>query len=148
MHDTRAERELLEAGRLGVRDDYSSAAVGWISFAGAMLVMVGIFQAIAGIVAIADDEFFVVGRDWTFKLDTTAWGWIHLGLGVILVLAGIGVFSGNVLARTIGVGVALLSAVANFLWLPYYPVWSIVMIAVDISIIWALTAHGRDITIH
>lgn len=123
----------------------SSWAVGWEAFAGTMLMIVGIFGIINGIVAIAKDEFFVVGQEWIFNFDVTTWGWIHLIVGIIVLLAGVGIFSGNVLARTVGVIVASLSAIANFMWLPYYPVWAIVVIAIDVSIIWALTAHGRDI---
>ena len=80
-----------------------------------------------------------------FEFDITAWGWIQLILGVILIASGIGIFSGNVAARTVGVIMAGLAAIVNFAWLPYYPVWSIIVIAVCIAIIWALTAHGRDI---
>ncbi len=123
----------------------SSWAVGWEAFAGTMLMIVGIFGIINGIVAIGKDEFFVVGQEWIFNFDVTTWGWIHLIVGIIVLLAGVGIFSGNVLARTVGVIVASLSAIANFMWLPYYPVWAIVVIAIDVSIIWALTAHGRDI---
>ncbi len=83
--------------------------------------------------------------DWVLQLDVTTWGWIHLIAGIILVLSGIGIFSGNVLARTVGVIVASLSAIINFAWLPYYPVWGIIAIVLDIAIIWALTAHGRDL---
>lgn len=125
--------------------EISGAAIGWSAFAGCMLVMIGIFQTIEGIAAIAKDEFFVVGQEYAFKFDVTTWGWIHLILGIIVFFAGLGIFSGNVLARTVGVIVAIGSAVANFLWLPYQPVWSSIMIAVCVAVIWALTAHGRDI---
>jgi hypothetical protein len=128
-------------------ENRSSWAVGWISFAGVVMIMAGFFQAIAGIVAIFEDEFFVVTKDWVFQLDPTAWGWIHLIIGVILLLAGIGVFTGNVLARTIGVILALVSALTAFAWLPYYPVWGVIIVALDIAVIWALTAHGRDIAV-
>jgi hypothetical protein len=148
LYDTPAGRAAANMGPgIDPARQYGSAAAGWISFAGVMMIMVGIFQMLDGLVAILDDEFFVEARNYTFELNTTAWGWIHLGIGLIVLLAGIGVFSGNVLARTVGVLVAGLSAVANFIWLPYYPVWSIVMIAVDIAVIWALTAHGRDVTL-
>ena len=110
--------------------------------------MIGVFQMLMGLSAILDDEFFVVTRDWTYKLDTTAWGWIHLGIGLVMLLAGIGLMRGNILARIVGVTVAVVNAIANFLWLPYYPVWSIIMIALDVSVIWALTAHGRDIALN
>ena len=123
----------------------SSWAVGYEAFAGIMLVVIGVFHVIAGIVALVEDEFFVIGQKWVFEFNVTTWGWIHLIAGIVVFLAGIGIFSGNVAARTIGVIVAAISAVANFLWLPYYPVWSILIIALDVAVIWALTMHGRDI---
>ena len=102
--------------------------------------------AVAGLVALLNDEFFVVGAEWTFRFDITTWGWIHLILGVVHLASGFGIFTGNAAGeRTVGVLVAGLSAVVNFLWLPWYPVWAIIVIALDIAIIWALTAHGRDI---
>jgi hypothetical protein len=126
-------------------DEPSGWAAGWAFFAAVMLVIAGTFQIISGIVAIAKDEFFVVNKDWVFSGDLTTWGWIHLILGIVVVLVGFGILSGNVFARVIGVLIAGVSAIANFAFLPFYPVWSIVLIAVDITIIWALTAHGRDI---
>ena len=125
--------------------NYSSWAVGWAGFAGVMLIMIGVFDVIQGLVALFNDEFYVVGQEWVFEFDITAWGWIQLILGVILIASGIGLFSGNVAARTIGVIIAGLAAIVNFAWLPYYPVWSIIVIAICVAIIWALTAHGRDI---
>lgn len=125
-------------------EERSGWAVGWIYFAAVMLMLIGVFHAVAGIVAIANDEFYVVAHKWVFQFDATTWGWIHLIGGIIVFFAGIGVLSGNVAARTVGVIVAGISAIANFLWLPYYPLWSITMIAVDVAVIWALTAHGRD----
>jgi len=124
----------------------SAWAAGYATFAGVVLVMVGFFQAIAGLVAIVDDQFYVVTQEWVFQFDTTTWGWIHLIVGVIVLLSGIGIFSGNVLARTVGVLAAGISAVVAFMWLPYYPVWAVVIIALDIAIIWALTMHGRDLS--
>ena len=123
----------------------SGWAMGWATFAAILLMIGGVWGAIVGIAGIAEDEFFVVTPDWVLQLDVTTWGWIHLIAGIILVLSGIGIFSGNVLARTVGVIVASLSAIINFAWLPYYPVWGIIAIVLDIAIIWALTAHGRDL---
>ena len=123
----------------------SGWAMGWATFAAILLIMGGVWGVIVGIAGIAEDEFFVVTPDWIFQFDATTWGWMHLIAGIILFLSGLGIFSGNVLARTVGVIVAGLSAIVNFAWMPYYPVWSIVAIAVDIAIIWALTAHGRDL---
>ena len=123
----------------------SSAAVGLTVFAGVVMIMVGVFQAIQGLVALFNDTFYVVGPKWTFTFDITTWGWIHLLAGALLVVAGFFLFQGAVWARVVGVGVAIISAVLNFMWLPYYPVWSMLIIALDVFVIWALTVHGRDI---
>ncbi|HEY7478589.1 MAG TPA: hypothetical protein VIB62_10165 [Actinomycetota bacterium] len=124
----------------------SGWAIGWTYFAGFMMIVIGAFHAIAGLSAILNDDLFVLGKEYVFKFDITTWGWIHLLLGIVIVLAGFGVFSGAVWARTVGVILAMISAIAAFAWIPWYPIWSIVMIAVAISVIWALTAHGRDVT--
>jgi hypothetical protein len=123
----------------------SGFAVGWTVFAAFMMVMIGIFHVINGLAAIMKDQFFVVSQEYVFKFDSTTWGWIHLLVGILVLLAGFGLFSGAVWARTVGVIMAMVSAVAGFLWLPYYPVWGIVFIAIAMSVIWALTVHGRDI---
>ncbi len=83
-------------------DKYSSWAVGWSGFASVMLVMIGVFGAIQGLVALFNDEFYVVTQEWVFEFDITAWGWIHLILGVALIASGIGILSANVAARTVG----------------------------------------------
>lgn len=124
----------------------SAWAAGYAAFAGIVLIMVGFFQAVAGLAAIVDDTFYVVGREYVFQFDATTWGWIHLIIGVVVLLAGFGIFSGNVLARTVGVLAAAASGLAAFMWLPWYPVWGVVIIALDIAIIWALTMHGRDLS--
>ena len=124
----------------------SAWAAGYAAFAGVVLIMVGFFQAVAGLAAIIDDTFYVVGPEYVFQFDATTWGWIHLIIGIVVVLAGFGIFSGNVLARTVGVLVAAVSGLAAFMWLPWYPVWGVVIIALDIAIIWALTMHGRDLS--
>lgn len=124
----------------------SGWAMGWTALAGALLILVGIFQAIAGLVGIFKGELYVVANAWVFQFDTTTWGWIHLALGVVLVLSGGGIFVANLAARVVGVVFAGLSAVAMFMWLPYYPFWALAILALDIAVIWALTLHGRDIT--
>ena len=124
----------------------SGWAIGWTTFAAFMMILVGVYHAIAGLTAIVNDEFFVLGQEYVFKFDATTWGWIHLIGGIVLVLAAFALFGGAVWARTVGVILALISAIANFAWLPYSPVYSIVMIAVAIAVIWALTVHGRDVT--
>jgi hypothetical protein len=123
----------------------SAWAAGWISFAGFMMIMLGSFHAIAGLVGIIDDQFYVATQKYVFQFDRTTWGWIHLIVGIIVVLAGFGVFTGAVWARIIGVILGVVSAIAGFAWLPYYPIWGIAIIAVAIAVIWALTMHGREV---
>jgi hypothetical protein len=129
-----------------IPDDYSSAAVGWAGFAAVMLILIGMFDIIQGFIAIVEEDFYVIGEEWVFELSVTTWGWVHLIGGVLLVLSGFGIFSGNVLGRTVGVAAAGVAAIYNFAWLPYAPVWSVLVIAMCVAVIWALTAHGRDIS--
>ena len=120
----------------------SGWAIGGITFAGTMLILIGMFQAIDGLVAIFNDDFFLVTQNYTFNLDTTAWGWIHLLLGIVMVLAGWSIFAGKTWAAVVALTLAMLSAVANFFFIPYYPFWSLIMIALDCWVIWALTRPG------
>jgi hypothetical protein len=131
------------AGR--AREETSGWAVGFILFAAIMMIMAGIFQALDGLVALFNDTFYVTTRNYTFQFDVTTWGWIHLILGIVVALAGWGLLSGRTWARVVGITVVVLSAIANFLWLPYYPFWALIIIALDVFVIWALAAHGRDV---
>jgi hypothetical protein len=124
----------------------SGTAVGFTVFAAVMMIMIGAFQAIAGLVALVNDTFYVVGEEWVFQFDLTTWGWIHLVLGIVIGVAGAALFSGAVWARTVGVVVAVISAVLSFAWLPWYPIWAVLVITADVFVIWALTAHGRDLS--
>lgn len=119
--------------------------VGWIYFASVMMIIAGTLNAIHGIVAIVNDDWVVWGESASLYLDLTTWGWLHLAVGIVVVLAGIGLLSGNVLARTIAVFIAGLAIVGNFLWLPAYPLWSLTIIAINAFVIYALTAHGREL---
>lgn len=124
----------------------SRAAVGFTVFASVMMLTIGTFQVFAGMTALINDEFFVVTEEWVFQLDVTTWGWIHLILGALIFVAGMALYSGLVWARTIGVILAVVSAVIMFAWLPWYPIWAIIVITLDVLVIWSLTVHGRDIT--
>jgi hypothetical protein len=126
-------------------EERSGWAVGFTFFAGFMMVMVGIFDMIEGLAAVFKKDFYAVTPNYVFHFNVSTWGWIHMLLGLIILLAGLGVFTGAVWARTVGVIMAVIVAIANFAFIPIYPVFSIVIIAVCIFVIWALTAHGRDV---
>ena len=123
----------------------SGTAVGFILFAAIMLIMVGCFQALQGLIAILENEFYVVTRNYTFQFDATTWGWVHLIFGVVVAFAGWGLFSGRTWARTVAIILAVLSAIANFAFIPYYPFWSLLIITLDIFVIWAVAAHGGEL---
>ncbi|WP_228992864.1 hypothetical protein [Streptomyces sp. DH8] len=113
-------------------------AAGGTMFAGVLLLVDGILGVLKGIAGIASNDVYTRIDDYVFKFDVTSWGWIHLVLGVILVLVGVGILKGATWARVTGVVLASLNIVANFMWLPYTPVWAIVTIAIDVFVIWAL----------
>ena len=117
----------------------SGWAIGGTVFAGVMLLLIGLFHAVAGLVALVDDEFYVVTANYTFEFDVTACGWIHLIGGIVVALAGIGVVSGSTWSRLTGIVVAVVSILVNFFFLPYYPWWSLLMIALGVWVIWALS---------
>jgi len=118
-------------------------AFGVVTFAGVMLVTVATFQILEGIAAIAKDEVFVAGIDYVYKFDVTTWGWIHVVLGAIGLATGIGLLAGQTWARITGIALAVVGALASFAFLPYYPLWSILVIAFYILVMWALTTQLR-----
>jgi hypothetical protein len=119
--------------------EVSGWAFGGIAFAGTMLIMIGSFHVIAGLVAIFDDNFYSVRANYTFDLDTTVWGWVHLLIGIAVFCTGFGLFNRSAWAGVTAIALATLSAVANFFFIPYYPFWSLLVIALDVWVIWALT---------
>jgi hypothetical protein len=129
-----------------VRPTGMSGWVGWIVFAGIMMVMLGTFHIIDGLIALFNDEYFLVAKSGlTVHVDYTVWGWVHLIGGVIVIVAGVGLFSGQVWARFIAVPIAMLSALVNIAFLSAYPIWSTIMITIDILVIWAVTVHGGEL---
>ena len=120
----------------------SGWAIGGVTFAGSIMILVGIFQAIAGLAAIFDDNFYVVTRNYAFDLDVTAWGWIHLIIGATVAFAGFSLFGRKVWAAMFAIVLAIVSAVSNFFFIPYYPFWSLLEIALAVWVIWALTRPG------
>ena len=119
---------------------------GWIGFAAIMLILGGSFQAIAGLAAIFKDEVFAVGKNGLLvSMDFTAWGWVHLVIAALLILAGASLFAGKMYGRIVGVLAAMLSAIANIVFISAYPVWSTIIIAVDVFVIYAIVVHGGEL---
>jgi hypothetical protein len=119
--------------------EVSGWAVSGVTFAATIMVLIGIFEAIAGLAAIFDDNFYVVTRNYAFDLDVTAYGWLHLIVGILVVWAGYSLFSRKAWAGIVAIALAVVSAVTNFFFIPYYPFWSILMIALAVWVIWAVT---------
>jgi hypothetical protein len=123
-----------------------TAWVGVVVFAAVMLMLIGSFHIIQGFVAIFRDDYYLTSSSGlVLTLDYTAWGWIHLILGLIGVGVGVGVFAGQMWARVTGIVIASLSTLANAAFLPAYPVWSAILIAMDVLVIYALAVHGREV---
>lgn len=123
----------------------NSWAIGWTAFAMMMMVLGGTWWIFAGIVALVNDTFYVVGPEYIVQFDVTTWGWIHILLGIVILLSAIGLFSGAVWARTVGVIVAMVWALIGFAWLPWSPLWAVLLITISVFVIWSLTVHGRDL---
>ncbi len=119
--------------------------VGWIAFAGVMMIIGGVLNAIYGLVAIFNGTWVAWSNTTHVYWSVSTWGWVQLAVGAVVILAGLGVFTGNIVARTVGVVIAGLSMVANFFFVPIYPFWALTVIVVDALVIWALTAHGREV---
>ena len=119
-------------------------ARGLTAFAAIFMMISGVVTAIQGIVALANSEFYVVGREYTFEFDITAWGWILLLLGIVVAAVGAFLYMGQTWARWTALFVVAMSMIANFAWVPYYPVWGIIVLALDGAVIWALTVDTSE----
>jgi hypothetical protein len=140
-HHVPRQAQRYEAG--DVSAEPSGAAMGLTLAAAVLLMMSGIWNILEGIAAIVRGSFFVVLPNYAYNLSVHGWGWFHLILGIVVTVAGVGLFLDKVWARAIGVTVAAVSAMVNFLYIPYLPVWSIVLIAIDVAVIWALLTPRR-----
>jgi hypothetical protein len=134
-----------ELPRSRIEPTSSDSAVIFVVDAVILMLLAGMFQVLVGLVAIFENEIYVQTRNYLFKFDVTTWGWIHLVVGIVVGLAGLGLLRGRTWARVAGISLAVLSAIANFLFIPYYPVWALLIIAVDVFVIWALAVHGREV---
>ncbi|MFJ6212115.1 hypothetical protein ACIQGZ_02060 [Streptomyces sp. NPDC092296] len=123
----------------GPRD--GGGATGWMGFAAVLLVLNGVLGILLGITGIAKNDVYVATPRYVYRFDLTSWGWIHLVIGVLLVLVGLGVFTGAAWARWTGIFMASLGLVTQFMFIPYFPLWTITLIALDIFVIWALSSN-------
>ena len=137
-------------GEAPAKSEYPSPkqgfAAGTSMAAAVIMVTVGIIQFFQGIAAVAEDEVFVLGIEYVYKFDLTTWGWIHIVLGALVAIVGLALFTGAGWARVSAIIVAAISILANFLWLPYYPAWSLLIIALDVVVIWAVSTWTPEPT--
>jgi hypothetical protein len=150
MSDTQAERTPGSDHPPGPRAQRVAAEptgwVGWVIFAGVVMITLGAFHIIDGLVALFERGYYLVtSGKLVLHISFTAWGWAHLALGVLFVLVGLGVLAGQLWARVIGIALAVISAIINLAFIAAYPVWGVILIALDIVIIYALAMHGREI---
>ena len=119
---------------------------GWVLFGSMMLIMLGCFQGIAGLVALFNKGYYLVGKNGlVVQVDYTYWGWAHLIVGVAALVAGFGLFTGRMWARITGIAVASISALVNFAFIPAFPLWALTMITIDFLVIYGIAAHGKEV---
>ncbi|MGZ4560210.1 MAG: DUF7144 family membrane protein, partial [Mycobacteriaceae bacterium] len=121
-----------------------TAWAGWVYFGALVMILLGTFQAIAGLVALLDNSYYhATSNGLLVHANYTAWGWLHLIVGLVAIAAGVGLFTGRMWARITGVVVAMVSAIVNIGFLAAYPIWAVTMITLDAIVIYAICAHGR-----
>jgi len=120
-------------------DETIDAAYGVSIFAGVLLATMAAFEILQGLAAVLEDDVYVSGINYIYEVDISAWGWWHLLIGVLAVVAGVGIIKGQAWAYFAGMGFAVISAVGQFMFMPYYPFWAIAIIALDVLVIWALS---------
>ncbi|WP_035840331.1 DUF7144 family membrane protein [Kitasatospora azatica] len=126
------------------RSRNTGLVTGLVLFAGVMMLINGLLDVFQGIVAVAKDQLIVSTPRYVFRFSVTSWGWIHIVLGALVAVAGFGVLTGAAWARIVGILLTAISAIGAFLWLPYYPLWNLVVIALDVFVIWALCVYRED----
>jgi hypothetical protein len=144
--DPSGRDRMLPSDEPGAWTPLVSGWLGWVFFAGVLMIMVGVLQVTEGLVALFDDGYYVVGADQlALPVDYTVWGWVHLLVGVLAVLIGIGLLTGNMVARGAAVCLATFSALASLAFVAAAPAWSVIVIAVDVLVIYAVVVHGGEL---
>lgn len=120
--------------------------VGWIAFASLLLYISGFFSIFTGFIALFKHTvFYHAGTDSFYVLNYTQWGWAHIFIGILALIAGASLVKGNYFGRTVAVVLAFLSLLANMAFIPIYPIWSIIIMVIDILVIYAVTVHGKEV---
>ena len=127
------------------KNDEVTGWVGWVFFAGFMMIILGALKAIWGVTALFNSEWMIVGKEGLLLLDLTTWGWVQLILGLVILFAGFSVMSGATWARVVGIVMAVTSVITNLLLIDVQPVWSIMVIVIDVLVLYALTVHGDEV---
>lgn len=120
-------------------------ATGLVLFAGVVMMVAGVWHALAGLGALVNDKVYVSTPGYIYSFDLTGWGWIHILLGILVAAAGFVVLLGMMWARVVGIVLASLSLIANFMFIPHYPLWSLLIIALDVAVIWALATYRTEL---
>ncbi len=123
-----------------------SGWVGWIIFAGTMMMLLGVFHMFEGLIALfRHTQINFPNSGLTVQVSYTQWGWLQIIAGALVFLAGLGLFTGQMWARVLGIVLVAISAIVNFVWISMFPFWSITLLVVDFLVIWALIAHGGEL---
>jgi hypothetical protein len=151
MSDTQADvgvpaenRGMATGNARGMISTRSTAWAGWVLFGAVMMVLVGTFNVVYGLVALFEDTYYTVGPQGLLVFDLTGWGWIHLIAGLAAVVAGMALFSGALWARIVVVLLASLNVITQLAFMSAYPAWSLIAIALDLIVIWAVIVHGDE----
>jgi hypothetical protein len=139
--DPASDSGVAASGRTGAEP---SMWVGWIWFAGVIMIMIGLFNVIEGLVALFHKVYYVVSPENLLVFNLSGWGWVHLIVGALVALAGIALFSGAAWARLVTVLLAAVNAVAQLAFVPVYPVWSTIVLTLCVVVIWAVVVHGGE----
>jgi hypothetical protein len=122
-----------------------SVWAGWIAYASLLMIMMGSFNAIEGLAGVLVDDFYVAAPADVLVFDLTTWGWLHLVIGVLVALTGAALLTGAVWARVVTVVLAIHNAIAQLAFAAVYPVWSLIVIGLCVTVIWAVVVHGDDV---
>ena len=131
----------------GVNTGGTTGWYGWVVFAATIMIINGSFNVLQGVVALFDDEWYVATANGLVTFDLTSWGWIHLIFGVLLIAVGLALFKEAVWATIAAIILVALNMFSQFVFMPAYPIWSIIAIAVDVLVLWALLVHGSEDTV-